>query len=94
MANTKSAQKRATQNEKKRELNHSKKSTIRTFEKKVRSSVTSSNIDVAKDLYRTFCSLIDKAAKTNLVHRNKANRKKARLASFIKKNSAVIAEVK
>ena len=88
MANIKSSQKRAKQNEKRNELNSAKKSTIRTFEKKLRASVKASKLDVAKDLYKTFCSLIDKATKTNLVHKNKADRKKSRLAALLK-NAAI-----
>jgi len=83
LANTKSTKKRIRQNEKVRLLNRKKKGTVRTFEKRVRKFVEEVKITEAVEAYKSFSSSIDKAAKTNLIHKNTANRKKARLAKLI-----------
>jgi small subunit ribosomal protein S20 len=74
MANTKSAAKRARQTLKRSLRNRSVVTRLRTIQKQVRSS------DVANlDGIRTVISAIDKAAKRGIIHRNAANRRKARL---------------
>ncbi len=60
---------------------------VRTLEKKVRLAVAEKRFDDALVNYRTFCSFIDKATKTNIIHSNKSSRKKSRLAAFVKNNS-------
>lgn len=85
MPNIKSAKKRMRQNAKRREANRQKKSAVRTFEKKVRAAIAEKKFDEADKVYQTFSSKIDKAAKTNIVHKNAASRKKSRLALAIKK---------
>lgn len=77
MANIKSNIKRHNQDEKKRKLNHSKMSQLRTVVKKTKVSKK------PEDLNQTYM-LADKAAKTNRIHRNKANRIKSRTALAIK----------
>ena len=64
-----------------------KKATIRTLEKKVRDSLIQNKKKEANAHYKTFTSLIDKAAKRNIVHANKASRKKSRLALLIMKSA-------
>ena len=86
MANITSAKKRARQSEKRRVQNQKKKAAIRTFEKKVRSSLILNKKEEANVHYKTFTSLIDKASKKNIVHANKASRKKSRLALLIMKS--------
>ena len=71
------------QNETRNELNSQKKSAVRTAEKKIVKAVEIKNWEDADSAYTKFSSLIDKAAKTNLFHKNKAARKKSRLAKFI-----------
>ena len=63
-----------------------KKAAIRTLEKKAHKSLVLNKKEEAKIHYRTFASLIDKAAKKNIVHANKASRKKSRLALLIMKS--------
>jgi small subunit ribosomal protein S20 len=72
MANTKSAAKRARQTQRRTLRNRRVISRIRTLSKSV------SNAQ-AGDL-RMLISAIDKAAKRGIIHRNAANRRKARLA--------------
>ena len=82
----KSAQKRHRQSLKRRALNRSKKSTIKTFTKKAVAAV-SAGADVTAAQSKAE-SLIDKAAKTGTLHKNAAARKKSRLAKAINKAKA------
>jgi small subunit ribosomal protein S20 len=91
MPNIASAKKRARQNEKRRLRNKARKSAIRTLEKKVRALVAEKKFDEAIKASQKLASLVDKAAKTNLVHRNAASRKKSRIAGLINKASAASA---
>ena len=88
MPNIKSAKKRMRQNIKVRAQNRMKKSAIRTCEKKIRKFTLEKNTEKAQEALKTFYSLIDKAAKTNLYHKNAAGRKKSRLSALIKKTGA------
>jgi small subunit ribosomal protein S20 len=75
MANTKSAAKRARQTTKRSLRNRSVTTYLRTLQKRVRSSEKADPSQV-----RSLISAIDKAAKRGVIHRNAANRRKARLA--------------
>ena len=79
------------QNEKRRTANRQKKAAIRTFEKKVRKLNDENKNEEAQSAYQTYSSLIDKAAKTNIVHPNNAARKKSRLAKLFKTSNAPVA---
>ena len=80
MPNTRSAKKRMRQAEKARARNRQQRSHIRGAIKKVREA--GSGEEAAKAL-REATSLIDRAARKHLVHRNKAARDKARLAAIV-----------
>jgi len=74
MANTKSAAKRARQTERRSLRNRSVLTRIRTLSKRPgEAEAKPSNI-------AALLSAIDKAAKRGIIHRNAANRRKARLA--------------
>ncbi|HLU23231.1 30S ribosomal protein S20 [Lederbergia graminis] len=79
MPNIKSAIKRVTINEKKNEQNAATKSAMRTAVKKFEAAVEL-NEDNAKDLFKSAVKQLDKAANKGLIHKNTANRQKARLA--------------
>ena len=83
----KSAQKRHRQSLKRRAINRSRKSTIRTFVKKAVEAAHTSDANAA-EMQRKAESLIDKAAKGSTLHRNTAARKKSRLAKRINKEQA------
>jgi len=85
LPNNQSAKKRMRQSTKRRDANRQKKSSVRTYEKKLRKAVEENRLEDAQAAYRTFTSLIDRAAKRNIVHRNTAARKKSRLNSLVKK---------
>lgn len=88
MPNIASAKKRARQSEKRRQKNQAQKSAIRTQEKKLRVLVTEKKLEEAQKAQSQLISLVDKAAKTNLIHKNAAGRKKSRTAKLLKKAAA------
>jgi len=74
MANTKSAGKRARQTLRRAVHNRSVKTHLRRLQKQIRLAPQRT-----ADQIRTAISAIDKAAKNGVIHRNAANRRKARL---------------
>jgi small subunit ribosomal protein S20 len=91
MANNKSARKRIKINERNRLRNRFYKSSVRTLIKKFFKELefykVSQKPEEKENLQKTLnsiYSLIDKATKKNIFHKNNAARKKARLASYIK----------
>ena len=68
--------------------NRVRKSRIWTFEKKFRKAVAEKDFEAAQTFLGQTVSELDKAAKTNVVHSNKASRKKARLTAFLKQAQA------
>jgi len=84
MANTRSAAKQARAAVRRRALNRSQLSTVRTSEKKIRSLVKAGNTSEAAKLLPTFQSQIDRAAKKGVVHKNTASRHKERVAALLK----------
>ncbi len=80
MPNTKSAERRMRNSARKQAQNHSVKSRLHTLEKNYLALVKSGNKEDASKSLRTISSAFDKAAKTGVVHRATADRKKSRLA--------------
>ncbi len=87
MPNIKSAKKRVKVSEKKNLRNRVVKSGVRTAVKKFDAAVLADPASVAAILKDTT-SAIDKAAAKGVVHKNAANRKKARLAKRLNKATA------
>ena len=91
MANTKSAKKRIEIAERNRLINKSYKSTVRTLTKKTLSICEQFKKDPSLDnqklvqnsLSNTF-SLIDKAVKKNVLHKNNGANKKSRINKLVK----------
>ncbi len=79
MANHKSAIKRMHQNERRRTLNMSYKSGIRTAVKKFLRAAGEKSSD-AQQVLRTAASLFDKGVSKGIIHRNTASRKIAGLS--------------
>jgi small subunit ribosomal protein S20 len=84
MANTRSAAKQARGSIRREAHNKSIKSRLHTLEKKFLAAVAAKNAPDANALYRELSSTLDKAAKTRVIHRNNASRKKSRLAARLK----------
>jgi small subunit ribosomal protein S20 len=84
MANTKSAEKRNRQSEKRRASNRAAKSRLKSSLKTARAGVVETKGDAAKDIISGGFSEIDKAAKKGVIKKNTANRYKSRLAKASK----------
>ena len=80
MPNTKSAERRARGSARKQLRNHSIKARLHTLERGYLQLVSAGKKNDAVAAYRNISSAFDKAAKTGVVHRATADRKKSRLA--------------
>ena len=80
MANHKSALKRIRSNESKRLTNRYKHKTTRNAIKKLRETTDAKE---AKELFVDVTSMIDKLAKKNIIHNNKAANLKSGLALYV-----------
>ena len=80
MANTKSAAKRARQNEGRAEANQRVTTVVKSQLRQIRAAVAAGKKSEALALIPKVSSALDKAAKTGRIHRNKANRHKGDLA--------------
>ena len=91
MANNKSAKKRIQIAERNRLINKSYKSTVRTLTKKTLENCEKyknepnedNKISVKTSLNKAF-SLIDKAVKKNVLHKNNGANKKSKINNFVK----------
>jgi small subunit ribosomal protein S20 len=92
MPNTKSAERRARNSTRKHQHNHSVKSNLKTLERSYLGLVSGANPGEAVGSFRSVCSALDKAAKTGVIHRATANRKKSRLAARLQSASKPAAE--
>ena len=80
MPNSKSAKKDVIKSRKRRLRNQSVKSAIKTFVKKSRATIAGGDLETAQTLFNATSSLVDKAAKRGIIHKNTAARRKSRLA--------------
>ncbi|KOF56736.1 MULTISPECIES: 30S ribosomal protein S20 [Clostridium] len=80
MANIKSAKKRIKVIETKTLRNKMVKSALKTYIKKFESAVDAKNVEEARKAYKTVSVSLDMAASKGIIHKNKAARKKSRLA--------------
>jgi small subunit ribosomal protein S20 len=83
MPNTKSAERRMRNSERKNLHNRSIKSNVRRVEKDYRALLTAGKKDEAKKLLPQVHSTLDKAVKSGVLHRVTVNRKKSRLAAAL-----------
>ncbi|EMR01733.1 30S ribosomal protein S20 [Cesiribacter andamanensis] len=80
MAHHKSALKRIRSNQAKRLRNRYQAKTTRTFVKRLRNT---SDKAEAQELLKTVTSMLDKLAKKNIIHKNKAANNKSKLAKHV-----------
>lgn len=80
MANHKSALKRIRANDAKRVLNRYQAKTTRTFIKRLKGTNDKAE---AQELFKTVSSMLDRLAKRNIIHKNKAANNKSKLAKHI-----------
>jgi small subunit ribosomal protein S20 len=81
MANHKSALKRIRSNEAKRLRNKYQHKTTRNAVRELRASTDKKE---AETLYPKVVAMLDKLAKRNIIHKNKASNLKAKLAAHVK----------
>ena len=80
MANHKSALKRIRANDRKRELNRYQAKTTRTFVKRLKGTTDQAE---AQELLKKVTSMLDRLAKKNIIHKNKAANNKSKLARHV-----------
>ncbi|NDI33762.1 30S ribosomal protein S20 [Chengkuizengella sediminis] len=83
MPNIKSAIKRVKTSEKRRLINASRKSALRTAIKTVDTAIDDQNAESAKAALTDAIKKLDKAASKGLIHKNAASRKKSRLTKKV-----------
>lgn len=83
MPHSRQARKRMKQNEARRLRNKATKSAMRTQIKKVKAAVEARDPATAEAELSKAMKKLDKAAKTNVIHRNQAARRKSRLQKQI-----------
>ena len=91
MANNKSAKKRILVAERNRQVNKTYKSTVRTLIKKTiincenyKKDPNSENQELINNSLNKAFSLIDKAVKKNVLHKNNGANKKSRINNLVK----------
>lgn len=80
---TKSAKKALRQSARRHIRNVNKKEAYKRVVSNIKKAVTSGKIDDAKKLLPSLYKSLDKAAKTNVIKKNKAGRLKSRLTKFV-----------
>lgn len=92
MPNIKSAKKRVDINEKNRAINKAYKSELATAIKKFTKAVQSNDKDLATKLLPETFAILDKNVTRNIIHKNKADRKKAEFNKMLQKMEAPVAK--
>lgn len=80
MANIKSSAKRDLKSKQQRADNRADMTELKTKIKKFDAAVAEGNKEAAADAYKTAVKAVDKAAGTNLIHKNNAAHKKSAMA--------------
>jgi small subunit ribosomal protein S20 len=83
MANHKSAIKRNRQTATRTERNRAEKSRLKTVRKKALAAIGAGDKELATKAASEFSSVVDKAAKRNLIHPNKAANLKSKTAKAL-----------
>lgn len=91
MAHSKQARKRIRQNETRRLRNKARSSEVKTLMKRLQTAVETGDKAGAAALLPLVCKKIDKAAKTHVIHKNTAARKKSLAARMVARTGAASA---
>ena len=83
MAHSKQARKRIRQNEKRRVHNKAQSSEVKTLIKRLQDAVAKGDKAGATAMLPLVCKKLDKAAKTNVLHKNTAARRKSLVARMV-----------
>ena len=79
MPNHKSSEKRVRQSEKRRVINRSHRTKVRTYIKKLRTALESGKSEEIQSVLPEAISVIDKSVQKGVLHKNAAARYKSRL---------------
>ncbi len=93
MPNIKSAKKRVLVNNKKTEQNKNIRSAVKTEIKKIDALIKENKLEEAKQCLAEAFKAIDMATTKNILHKNNASNKKAKLAKKIDAATSVVAPV-
>lgn len=88
MPNHKSAEKRMRQNERRRLINRSNRTRMRSQVKKLRAALTAKDANALKTLLPETISMLDKSVQKGVLHRNTAARYKSRLTARVNQAAA------
>ena len=80
VAHSLSAKKRIKQNAKRRTINRTRKSQVKTQVKHFEEALSGGDVEAANEQYRLVVSKLDKTAATSTMHKKTTARKKSRLA--------------
>ncbi len=83
MANTKSSIKDIRKTATRTARNVQVRSRLKTLAKKARLAASGEDAEASKEASRKYISALDRAAKTGVIHKNKANRGKASFAKHL-----------
>src|SRR5919202_402920 len=83
MPNHKSAEKRMRQNERRRAVNRSNRTRMRTQVKKLRTALADGDTNALQETLAETVSVIDKSVQKGVLHRNAAARYKSRLTARV-----------
>jgi len=83
MANTKSALKAARKSLRNAARNQNIKTRLKTLGKSVQKAVVAGDAEKTRAAAIAFSSALDKAVKSDVIHKNVASRHKSRLAKFV-----------
>ena len=92
MANTKSAEKRNRQSQKRRARNVAVRTSVKTAVKKVREAVARGDGETAKKALLEATSTLDRAASKGVLPKNTASRRIGRLAKAVQKSTTPAAQ--
>ena len=83
MAHSLSAKKRVRQNVRRRGLNRSRKSQVKTQIKHLETALDEGNVTAAQEQFKELTRKLDKIAATSTMHKKTAARKKSRMAKRV-----------
>jgi len=84
MANTPQSKKRARQNERRNDINRTRRSRIRTYLRKVEEAIASGNPDAAKAALQAAQPELARGVTKGVLHKNTVARKMSRLSARVK----------
>jgi small subunit ribosomal protein S20 len=83
MAHSRSAKKRIRQTRKGTDINRARRNVLKTAAKRLLGAIETKSTTEAATLYKELQTKLDKTAQKGTIHKNKASRKKSRLAKRV-----------